>query len=185
MKTNSIIFLIFIILIIIFLIYCYFFKINNENENIQIFEKEEDTRKFKSIGEELSCKVFEEYLGYKVHTNIRPNFLKNPKTNKNLELDIFDERSNIAIEYNGYQHYIYPNSYHTSKKEFDEQIYRDKIKLELTSLNNIHLIHIPYYVDTCRLVNGEYKKISNITKDYRKQKLKEYLYPLLQAIKGY
>jgi hypothetical protein len=180
MKQQTL-FLIFIILFIVIGI-VYSLNLNNnilnENNNNNILNE----RKFKSIGEELSCQIFEEYLGYNVEVNKRPNFLKNPKTGQNLELDIFDPKTKIAIEYNGEQHYNYPNIFHRDREKFDEQVYRDNLKLELTSNNNIYLIHIPYYIDTCKFKNNKYVKINKLTKEYRKDKIKEYLLPKLDTL---
>ena len=86
---------------------------------------------------------------------------------------MYDPNTNIAIEYNGIQHYEYPNPFHTSKKEFDYQVYKDKLKEELSDKNGIYLIQIPYYID--------YKN-PGVSKEYRREKLKEYLLPKFIAI---
>lgn len=49
---------------------------------------------------------------------VRPNWLINPKTNRRLELDMYNYHNKLAIEYNGLQHYIYPNYYHKSINDF-------------------------------------------------------------------
>jgi len=68
--------------------------------------------------------------------NYRPDWLKNPNTNRNLEIDIFFPIAKIAIEYNGIQHYqpIDFSGKH-SVKENNENLKgikeRDKIKKRL------------------------------------------------------
>ena len=154
---------------------------DNWNNNIQNNDNNNNIKKFKSLGEELACETFEEYLNYKVYNNIRPDFLKNPETGRNLEFDIYDPITKIAIEYNGIQHYYY-GTLHTSLHAFEKQKHRDIIKQELAYKNNIHLIHIPYYIDTCKFKNNKYIKIPNITREYRKTKIKEYLYPIFDIL---
>lgn len=58
----------------------------------------------------------------------RPNFLRNPKTNRNLELDGYNARLNLAFEYQGKQHRVFPNYFHKTEKEFKDQKSRDKYK---------------------------------------------------------
>ena len=74
------------------------------------------------------------------------NFLKYRIKYQNcvLEFDGYDKNLNIAFEYQGYQHYIYPNIFHKTKEAFISQQYRDKLKKEYCKNNNIYLIEIPY-----------------------------------------
>lgn len=77
---------------------------------------------------------------------IRPTWLKNPETNRSLELDFFCEDLMIAVEYNGSQHYVYPNPFNKSEEEFINQQKRDKIKEGICKEKNICLIRVPYLV---------------------------------------
>lgn len=136
-------------------------------------------RKFRSIGEELCCKVFEEYLGRAVLVNIRPNFMKNPKTKRNLELDMYDPETKVAIEYNGVQHYKFESSFHNSPEDTNAQIERDKLKVELCKKNGIHLIVVPYTIDSgYKDINGKWHSVSR-NRTIREQKLKSYITPFL------
>jgi len=136
-------------------------------------------RKFGSLSERLTCKVFEEYLGRQVKTNIRPNFLKNPITGHNLELDIFDPETNIAIEYNGIQHYEYVKHWHKNDPEkYKKQLERDIIKRKLCYENGIILIIVKYDVDTV-FFNNKYVKS---TLNDREIKIKNYLLALLNKL---
>lgn len=51
------------------------------------------------------ARILSELLQEKAIINYRPDWLKNPKTNYNLEIDIYFVKSKIAVEYNGRQHY--------------------------------------------------------------------------------
>ena len=118
-------------------------------------------RKYHGKGEELACRALREIAGCDVKCNIRPNFLRNPETGKNLELDCFTPRNQTAIEYDGIQHFEYPNPFHRSKKEFEKQVQRDKIKDKLCESNGINLIRVPYTVDKNKKGEKRYSAIKN------------------------
>ena len=54
---------------------------------------------------EEQCREILQRLTGKKFNSVRPDFLKNPETNRNLELDMYCEEMNVAFEYNGCQHY--------------------------------------------------------------------------------
>lgn len=120
------------------------------------------------VGEPLTCKIFEEYLGYEVKKSYKPDFMKSWITKHNLELDMYDPKTKIAIEYNGEQHYIFPNRFASSIEEFNYQLFKDELKSELCEQNGINLIIVPYTIDT---------GFSN-----REEKLRQYLIPMLDSI---
>jgi len=101
---------------------------------------------FMSTSQLIVKSVFQRIIGREVLHNIRPNFMKNPITRRNLELDIYDPVEKIAIEYNGIQHYFYVEKFHKSYNDFVDQQERDVIKKRLCMNNNIHLIVVPYYI---------------------------------------
>lgn len=59
-----------------------------------------------------------------------------------LQLDIFIPSLKVAFEYQGCQHFIYPNYYHKTKEEFELQQFRDNRKKELCNKNGIILVEI-------------------------------------------
>lgn len=63
---------------------------------------------------------------------------------KFLEFDGYNQKNNIAFEYHGYQHYIYPNRWCKTIEEFSEHKKRDDLKEQFAAENNIKLIIIPY-----------------------------------------
>ena len=84
---------------------------------------------------------------------IRPSWLQNPETGANLELDLFSDnvvvngvRYSVAIEYNGAQHYIFPNHFCKNEEQFKNQIKKDIYKREICDLNDVFLITVPYYI---------------------------------------
>ena len=76
-----------------------------------------------SLGEKNMKIILDKLLpNYKFIDNYRPDWLKNPITNKNLELDRYYPDLKIGFEFNGVQH---------RKKNNIEQWERDKIKKKL------------------------------------------------------
>lgn len=141
-----------------------------------------DGRRFRSVGEELCCEIFEAYIGRYVHTSYRPNFLKNPETGHNLEYDCYDAVGQIAIEYNGSQHYKYTPRFHENEQKFHDQVYRDRLKLDLSTQYEIVLIRVPYIIDTadpCPTELSGYKYNPRIKRDQRRTRIREYLHPIL------
>lgn len=86
-------------------------------------------------------------------------WIKNPKTNYPLELDGFCHELMIAIEYNGIQHYVWPNFFHSSIEQFFAQRDRDQIKVEVCIQKNICLIRIPYLCPLERIPLAIYAKL--------------------------
>lgn len=126
--------------------------INNNNINnapvnsyLEYLKKSSQKPKQKLRYEDECHRILEELTGKTFYKNVRPPFLKNPITNKNLELDCYDGE-NIGLEYQGIQHYKYPNPYHRSQKEFEYQIQKDKWKFDRCEENDVFLIRVPYTV---------------------------------------
>lgn len=89
--------------------------------------------RFKSAVEELT--------GHRWYKQ-RPDWLRNPKTGTAMELDMVCEKLGMAVEYNGAQHYTYPNWFHNSMEQFEEQQERDRIKRELCGQHGMRLVEI-------------------------------------------
>ncbi|MEJ2252169.1 MAG: hypothetical protein P8Y70_11860, partial [Candidatus Lokiarchaeota archaeon] len=53
----------------------------------------------------------------------------------------------VAFEFNGQQHYEFPNFFHKSLEEFKAQVQNDKIKKQLCKDANMILIEVPYWVN--------------------------------------
>jgi hypothetical protein len=97
---------------------------------------------------ELECRRVLQKIFKKPFNTSRPDFLRNPVTggNFNLELDCFDSHIGLACEYNGKQHYKYCPYFHRNKEHFLNQKYRDDMKRRICRDNNIRLIEVPYTV---------------------------------------
>lgn len=120
-------------------------KIKVYNQQKKNYFKPQISNKQESIGERI-CR---DYLEKKFNTkfkNERPDFLRNPITNNNLELDCYSKKLRLALEYNGKQHYEYVEKFHKTKTDFYNQKYRDDIKKRLCYENGIDLIEVPYNI---------------------------------------
>ena len=97
---------------------------------------------------ELECRRVLQHLFKKQFNKDRPDFLRNPVTggNFNLELDCFDADMKLAVEYNGIQHYKYVPFFHNNKEAFLNQKYRDQMKRQMCKENGVFLIEVPYVV---------------------------------------
>jgi len=91
-------------------------------------------------------KIILEILTHKKFDSVRPEWLKNPLTGRNLELDCFNLELRLAMEYNGKQHYEYTSHFHSSEDKFVQQVVRDEIKKDLCDENRVTLIIVPYTI---------------------------------------
>lgn len=89
-------------------------------------------------------RIIEEITG-KEFIKSRPSWLNG------LELDGYCEELELAFEYNGQQHYEYSEHFHRGDiGKFEDQVERDRIKLEICTKRGIKLIVIPYTVEDKR-----------------------------------
>ena len=101
---------------------------------------------------EEKCRLIFESIFHVPFTKCRPDWLKNPKTKKNLELDGFNSKLptpigfGLAFEFNGPQHYHFTPKYHKNEMDFLEQQYRDDHKIEMCKQKKVILITIPYTI---------------------------------------
>lgn len=102
-------------------------------------------QEFRSKGEKICCETMSN-LFKKPFTTVRPDWLKNPETGRNLELDCYNEELKIAVEYNGIQHYKFPNPFNKTEEDFIKQVRRDLMKEELCKTNAVRLITVPYTI---------------------------------------
>lgn len=121
---------------------------------------------FGSKKEYLCCKAVEELFG-KPFLSVRPAFLKNPETGSNLEIDCYCDELKLGIEFNGVQHYVWPNFTNHSKEEFIAQVRRDQYKVEACDCHGVYLITVPYNVP------------ESLFKEYIKHYLPSWLLPLV------
>ena len=87
-----------------------------------------------------------EFLTDKSFAKIRPPWLRNPLTNRCLEIDAWCEELQLACEFQGYQHTVFPNCFHKTYDEFERQQQRDKFKATTLKELGIRLLEVPHTV---------------------------------------
>ncbi len=114
---------------------------------------------------ERLCRTIVEQIFKKPFPRIRPTWLINPKTGCKLELDGYNEELGLAFEYQGEQHYS-PERFHESNTNiiYEDQVERDKVKLEKCEENKIKLVVIPPITTLSRrdlplYIFNEFKKL--------------------------
>lgn len=108
-----------------------------------------------SLAENECRKIFEDFFN-KTFPTVRPDFLRNPLTGRNLELDGFCEDLRLAFEYDGEYHYRII----TDQKALQTIQNRDLLKNELCVNNNIKLIRIPFFIKNKKeFIHSEISKI--------------------------
>jgi hypothetical protein len=104
--------------------------------------------------------LFEQELKIIAQTEKTFTWLKNPKTSCNLYLDGYFEKYNLAIEYDGEQHFKEVSFYNKEENSLLNLQEKDKLKDKLCKEHNITLIRVRYDED--------------LTPELVKNKLKEY-----------
>lgn len=126
---------------------------NERREQLKVEKEKYGIGLFRSRYEEICREIFESTFN-KSFPSVRPDFLKNPDTGCNLELDGYCEELKLAFEYDGEQHYREVDDW--SKCSLEDIKKRDCLKNDLCKQNDIILIRIPYW---------ENKQLSSYIKD--------------------
>jgi hypothetical protein len=98
---------------------------------------------------EIECKkVLDKIYNTDFQVQVRNlPWLKNPKTKRNLELDLYCPELKIACEYHGKQHYEVVKRFHRKGAvDLKYQQWKDNLKYELCNEAGVYLITVPYTV---------------------------------------
>lgn len=101
--------------------------------------------------EEITRWFFKKIFKRKFPTTPLRQILPNYKGNMHFDgfsrISINGKTINLAFEYNGRQHYDFPNHFDSTYKKFLKRQERDLKKIELCKQNNIILIIIPHKIE--------------------------------------
>lgn len=96
-----------------------------------------------SNGERWTLEFLERLTG-KTFRKVKPHWLVNPITNHRMELDGYNQELNIAVEYQGEQHYTFIPGWHKTLDEFKRSQQRDLTKRALCEQNGVALFTVPF-----------------------------------------
>lgn len=114
-----------------------------------------------SVGEYLTLQALKTILGNReIIRNIRPKYLRNPKTGYPMEIDCYCPELKIGVEYNGIGHYQYPNPFHSTEEEFNDQVERDIVKRQLADKHGVTIFTVPCTIDGVRYDSKKNKYIT-------------------------
>lgn len=95
---------------------------------------------------ERACRSYLEQRFQRSFPSVRPKWMFNSDTGRNLELDMYNSELKLACEYNGKQHYEYTSHWHGNYDNFVKQQRRDQMKQHICRKLGIRLITVPYTV---------------------------------------
>jgi len=141
------------------------FKQSNSsfNSSFNLYNQQTQQKRGDSKLEVATRNALENILK-KPFPKIRPDFLRNPVTggNFNLELDCFNKDLMLGVEINGAQHYKYIPYFHKNHEAFLNQKYRDELKKHMCKDNGINLIEVPYTVKEHEIYDFLIPRIKNL-----------------------
>jgi len=98
----------------------------------------------KGLYERICRGVFQEIFGKKFDSK-SPDWLKSDKGHP-LTYDGYCNELKLALEFQGYQHYLWPNHFHKTKKEFLKQRENDQEKRDLSKEHGVIEIEVPFWI---------------------------------------
>lgn len=116
-------------------------------KKLYVNDKNGDKRKLKINQKSFENRIRKILTNYfqKEFKSVRPSFLRNPLTNRNLEIDMFCEQLKLGCEFHGCQHIKFIPYFHKTEQKFKDQLLRDQLKARLCKEHGIKLIIIYHY----------------------------------------
>ena len=138
-----------ILFILLYFLYATIFGIKGTWSNSYYLPIKQESKKIRGDSKgEIECRRVLENIFRKPFNKSRPDFLNNPVTggNFNLELDCYNEELGIAVEYHGRQHVHFTPYFHKNYEAFLNQKYRDDMKRRICKERGIFLIEVYHNV---------------------------------------
>ena len=103
----------------------------------------------KMVAQELCLEVISRVLGGSPFTlEWNPPGCLNPETGGKLRFDGYFREYHLLVEYQGFQHSVFPNIYHGENREkFDEMQRRDRLKVDFVSASEMYKLMVINEVD--------------------------------------
>lgn len=117
-------------------------------ESVPISQRSEPepyvTNRPPSKGEEECRRVLEKHFNLPFET-YRPDWFRNPDTGNKIEIDCYNHKLKLGVEYNGVQHYE-AGHFNMTETDLYKQRQRDLHKQRLAMKYGIMLITVPYNI---------------------------------------
>lgn len=110
-------------------------------------------------------RITQQFPNLTLRENIRPDWLRSSNLTK-LEIDIYIEELNTAIEIQGRQHYEYVPQFHKTYHDFEEQLRRDNEKRELCAGNGVRLVEIACAIDLSNFLDELKNELAPVDYEY-------------------
>lgn len=133
----------FCLITLALLIYAYFYGGRNLSYKYKGVSFDKSKRTPTKKKHERECQRILQDIFQVPFISVRPDFLRNPSTGRNLELDMYNAQMNLALEYNGVQHRKYSPYFHKKYEDFLSQQDRDRFKKQRCKDLKIDLIEVP------------------------------------------
>lgn len=80
--------------------------------------------------------------GFDLIENHRPDWLRNPKTGRRLEIDLYLPEVKVGIEVQGEQHFRFIPGLHSTQADFEAQQERDRVKKVICQQQGVFLYEV-------------------------------------------
>lgn len=146
---------------------------NNFQFNTPNYEyKEKNIPLIKNSGNSLVCNAMSNVLGKEVKENERFNTDKGE-----MQVDCYDNNLKIAVDYKSEEEYKYEGEsiYNKSILDFYIRNLISGIKDNFFASKGIKYVKVPYLVDKCYKLAGEYTCDTEVPKGLREMRMEDYL----------
>jgi hypothetical protein len=133
-----------------------------KDEDLDGLDKDITTKKKRINKKEEMCRSIFQKIFNVPFPSVRPSFLKNPATGKNLEIDGYNEQLKLGFEYDGEQHAMYNTYFHSNERDFIYQTKKDQWKTMRCKELGIKLVRIPHTISILDLESYIRKEVSRL-----------------------
>lgn len=139
--------------------------------------KGKDPKIIKTTGSTLACESLQELTGQRIKFNREVPQTKSVVSGRPILVDCHDVNNNIMVDYKPREFFTYNGPDHVNNDiyEFYDRLALDTQKKESIGNMKYNYIEIPYLIDNCTKVDGEWNCKTNVPHELRKERIKEYL----------
>lgn len=136
-----------------------------------------DPDNIKSVGTRIVCDTLKDITGVNVAQDQDINGTKSFLSGNKLKVSCVEPFSGIAIDYMPKESFEYGRGSKHSKDvyEFYDRLALNQYKKEILNNGGLKYFTVPYTVDHCEKINGEYKCEDSPNITDRKRRIREYL----------